>query len=286
MENLEKLKIKDLLIKYCDGYTSQNKAANSLKDVSSATISQIRNGNWALINDKMWLNIGKQVGYDGLDWIDAVTHNYELINKMLCDAKEKSRCHAIIGAAGWGKDTGQRGFKIGRKHVYQVNCDGTMTIRCLLIEILEALGEVPAGTPYKMAKRIVSIMNGIDAPVLILNEYEKLQKKPFMYFITLYNLLENKCGIVLFGTPELEARIIRTDNTGTYVRQGCGEIYSRIGSRFIHLVRPDLSDIAAICEANGVYDANDISEIFNSSGGDQRRVKKLVQNKAKGDKAA
>ena len=49
MENLKKQQIANALRTYCERYASQNKAANSLKNVSAATISQMLNGNWELI---------------------------------------------------------------------------------------------------------------------------------------------------------------------------------------------------------------------------------------------
>ena len=45
MESIKKESISNALRTYCERYESQNKAANSLKGVSAATISQMVNGN-------------------------------------------------------------------------------------------------------------------------------------------------------------------------------------------------------------------------------------------------
>ncbi|MDR1054708.1 MAG: hypothetical protein LBL90_02535 [Prevotellaceae bacterium] len=65
---MEKKEIAEKFTEYCSPYSAggndrgQNKAANSLKNVSSASISQILNGNWELIKVEMWRNIGSQIG--------------------------------------------------------------------------------------------------------------------------------------------------------------------------------------------------------------------------------
>ena len=63
MEDLKKQQITNALKVYCERYESQNKAANSLKGISAATISQMLNNNWDLIKDEMWRNVASQINY-------------------------------------------------------------------------------------------------------------------------------------------------------------------------------------------------------------------------------
>lgn len=277
MTTESKTLIKNLLDKYCDGFTSQAKAANSLKGVSAGTISQIRNGNWELISEAMWLSVGKQVGLRPDEWVIVNTRNHQVIQKLLLDAKENSRVHAIVGHASWGKDTGLMAFKSSNKNFFQVNCSEELKVKYLLAEILESMGEVASGTAYKMSKMLVAVVSKFDTPVIALNEYEKLDQRTFKYFITLFNLLEGKCGIIVSGTPALKNRILNGVNL---CKPGYDEIYSRVGKRFIELTTPTKMDIANMCTANGVTEPLDMSEIYNSANGDLRRVKKLIQNKA------
>ena len=53
----QKQSIAALVESHVQSCKSQNEAANLMKDVSSATLSQIRNNNWNLIADKMWLSV-------------------------------------------------------------------------------------------------------------------------------------------------------------------------------------------------------------------------------------
>ena len=49
MEQIKKQQIANALQKYADRYESQNKASVAI-GISSATVSQIINGNWGLIS--------------------------------------------------------------------------------------------------------------------------------------------------------------------------------------------------------------------------------------------
>ena len=164
-----KTKIKGLLDTYCEGFISQAKAAKSLRDVGEGTISQVRNGKWALISDAMWLNIGKQVGLRADEWIIVDTRNHKVIQDLLLDGQENSRVHAIVGQASWGKDTGLLAYGSSHKNVFQVNCSEELTVKYLLAEILESMGEVAEGATYKMAKKLVSVVIKMETPQIVLN---------------------------------------------------------------------------------------------------------------------
>jgi DNA transposition AAA+ family ATPase len=271
-----KHKIKDLLQAYCKGFESQTKASKSLNDVSSATISQILNNKWELVADRMWLSIGKQVGFEISLWNHVPTYNYKLIKDLLADAKIKSRVHAITGGAGWGKDTAARDFYNENPEVYLINC-WDFNRRYFLAELLRKMGKNTNGSIPDLVERVVSEINRTQKPLIILNEADKLSDQVLYFFITIYNLCEDKCGIVMLATNNLDDRLTRGVERQ---KRGYPEIFSRLGSRFIKIRRPSKTDITAICSANGVTDALQISEIFNSCEGDLRRAKKLIQNKS------
>ena len=63
MESIKKQNIATALSTYCERYESQTRAANSLKNVSAATISQMVNGKWDMIKDDMWRNVAAQIGH-------------------------------------------------------------------------------------------------------------------------------------------------------------------------------------------------------------------------------
>jgi plasmid maintenance system antidote protein VapI len=271
-----KIKIQQLLQKYCSNYVSQSKAAKSLNGVSGGTISQALNNNWELISDKMWLNIGKQIGYKSDLWVIANTDNQETMHDLLLDARDNARVHALIGRASWGKDTGIKDFRDTYQNVFQVNCSDLHTIKHLIAELLRSMGEKPVGTAYQMFSQLHQAIIKYETPTIVINEYEKLLPPAFKFFITLFNFLEGKAGIVVTGTPYLRDRI----EGGLNRKAGYDEIYSRLGSKFIELVRPSKKDVRAICNANGIENATNIDDIYKEFKADYdlRRVKKLAQN--------
>ena len=103
MTNLNKEQIKLKLAEYCARFESQNKAANSMKGVSSATISQVLNNNWDLISDEMWRKIAAQIGFSSNDWQVVETRDFRLLTALLTDAQLNSNVFAVTGDAGTGK---------------------------------------------------------------------------------------------------------------------------------------------------------------------------------------
>ena len=93
------------------------------------------------------------------------------------------------------------------------------------------------------------------------------------FFISLYNKLEDQCGIVICATDYLKKRITRGVKAN---RKGYKEIYSRVGRKFIPMPVVNNEDIAAVCIANGVTDRATIEEIIDDCECDLRRVKRRV----------
>lgn len=69
MKTIEKEQIRTKLAEFCEIKGGQNKAANSMRGVSPATISQVLNNNWDLISEEMWRTIASQIGYDPRAWV-------------------------------------------------------------------------------------------------------------------------------------------------------------------------------------------------------------------------
>ena len=57
----QKNEIRTLLQEYVSRFPSQNRAANSLVDVSAGTVSTIINGKYDTISDEMFLKIKSQI---------------------------------------------------------------------------------------------------------------------------------------------------------------------------------------------------------------------------------
>lgn len=274
MNLLKKEQIFNCLAIYCERYDSQNKAAKSLRDVSSGTISQMLSRKWELISDAMWRNVGVQIGYKENSWELVETQDHRIITKVLTDAKENALVMAITGNAGSGKSFALKHFQASNKNVFLLNCNEFWNKKNFMSEILISMGKEYKGILLgEMMLEAVRGLKVIENPILIFDEADKLSDATLLFFISLYNQLEDECAIILCATNHLEKSLKRGVSLN---KKGYNEIWSRVGRRCVALKGVGASDIVAVCEANGVTDTRDIQDIIKDSDCDLRRVKRKV----------
>ena len=270
----EKDAIRARLAEYCEIKGSQNKAANTLKGVSSATVSQILAGNWDLINEAMWRSIGAQIGLKQKGWNIVETKNYKALTGIFRDAQENALVMAVVGEAGTGKTLTATAYSETNRDVYVLGCSEYWNRKLFLQELLRVMGKNPNGdTVGDMVADVVSELKRKEYPLLIMDEADKLSDQVLFFFITLYNKLEDYCGIILMATDHLEKKIKRGLRLN---KKGYKEIYSRIGRKFVPMPGVCVSDVSDICRANGIDEARDIDGIKSDCEGDLRRVKRKV----------
>lgn len=251
---------------------SSNKASKMLKDVSVAYVSNMLNEKWESISDNAWRNVQKQVTREG--WVYVQTRTSEALTMLFHDARMHANVFAIINDAGTGKSYTAQNYAADHDNVFLISCQDYFNRGVFLNEILRVMGKDAGG--YNVADRMSFIIGSIlrsDSPLIILDEADKLPDPVLYFFITLYNSLEGKCGLILLATDYLEKRIEKGLRLN---RKGYKEIYSRLGRRFIQLPKINKSDAVKVMAANGVTDDLRQTEIWNSCEGDLRRVKRLV----------
>jgi DNA transposition AAA+ family ATPase len=274
MDNLTKQKIAEKLQQYCTRKGSQNKAANSLKGVSASTVSHVLNGDWQLIKDEMWRSIAAQTGFKWDNWVAVETRDYKLLTGLLTDAQDNALVLAITGEAGTGKSFAARNYIEGNSNAYLLCCAEYWNRKMFLAELLTTMGRDCSGYRVsEMMTEAVRCLKQAESPLLILDEADKLSDQVLYFFITLYNQLEDHCGLILCATDHLAKRILRGRRQN---KKGYKEIFSRIGRKFIELKGLGAADIAAVCRANGVEAPAIIKEVVEDSEGDMRRVKRKV----------
>lgn len=262
------------LNEYVARYESAKSASKSMKGVSDATISQMLNGNWDLISDKMWLNVASQVDYQEREWHCVETRDYKLLSHLLRDAQTYSNVFAVVGNAGSGKSFTLRDYAKHNKRVYLLQCNEYWNRKMFMQELLSAMGRDYSG--YTVGEMMGEVVRGLKTqhkPLILMDEADKLSDNVMYFFITLYNQLEDHCGIVMCATDHLSKRINRGIKLN---KKGYKEIYSRIGRRFIELHGVGSVDIQSLCIANGIADKKDIKEVVEESEWDLRRVKRKI----------
>ena len=285
MTTEQKQQIAEQLRAYCGQKGSQNKAANSLNGVSSATISKVLNGAWETIADEMWRSIAAQIGVlagaaEANGWQVVKTRAYDVMTFTLASVQADSLTAAVIGGAGSGKTEAIKNYTAAGRNVYHMVCSEYWNRRTFMAKLLQNMGATVAGTTVSdMMDNIVDTLKRKESPLIVLDEADKLSDQVLYFFISLYNQLEDQCGIILTATSNLKARIEKGLRLN---RKGYAEIYSRIGRKFVELPLHNSEDVAAVCVANGVRDTKAINKIVDEADGDLRRVKRSVWAMLKG----
>lgn len=281
MNKDQKERIRERLEAYVKRYPSQNKAANSLKGTSAGTISAILNGKWELISDDMWMKLSSQLDASS-EWQLCRTAAFDALMFYLQDAKDESNVMWVTGPAGIGKSTAAGVFRNEHRNVFMLTCSEDMHKSDFIRELASKVGVRATGmTVRETLMAVIDALVKMDRPLLIFDEGDKLTDKVLYYYISLYNALEDKCGMIFLSTNYIQERMRQGLARG---KKGYDEIDSRICRRFVPLDLVTMSEVEAICRANGLTDSaaiRTVKEECVTSGNDLRRVKKSVHKELK-----
>ena len=275
----EKDAIREALRAYVAKYPSQNKAAGSLKNTSVGTISSIMNGKYDNISDDMFRNIASQVGSGKAEtgWQIVETSAYQEISYALDDAQHWRNVTWVVGEAGCGKTTTARIYTEEHKEVFYILCSEDMKKGDFVREIAHKVGIRTDGHNIReIWGLILDDIIQMEAPLLIFDEADKLTEPVFHYFISLYNKLEDKSGIIFMSTDYIKKRIERGLR---YRKPGYKEFFSRMGRKYFDLEETSATDVYSICVAIGLSDKKKIDEVIRDAEPcdiDLSRVKKAI----------
>ena len=251
-----------------------------MKGTSAGTVSNILNGKWENISEDMWRKVSdqvKSVGDKDGGWQIVETQAFHDITLALRDAQDYKNVTWVVGEAGSGKTTTARIFGEENKEVFYILCSEDLHKGDFVREIATKMGIRTDGyTVRELWMTIQDELIQMDAPLLVFDEADKLIESVFQYFISLYNKIEDKCGVVFLSTDYIKTRISRGLRCK---KRGYKEFYSRIGRKYFELEDTTPQDVFAICSANGLTDRKDIEEVITEADGcefDLRRVKKSI----------
>lgn len=279
MTSNEKDIIRESLRAYVAKYPSQNRAVGSLKGISVGTVSHILRGKYENISDEMFRNVASQVGSRGKDsgWQVVETSAYQEISYALDDAQRWRNVTWVVGEAGCGKTTTATLYAEEHREVFYILCSEDMKRGDFVREIARTVGIRTEGHNIREVwGLILDDVIQMEAPLLIFDEADKLTEPVFHYFISMYNKLEDKSGIVFLSTDYIKKRI----SLGLrYQKPGYKEFFSRMGRKYFELEETTAGDVYSICVANGIQDKKKIEEVIRDAEGcdfDLRRVKKAI----------
>lgn len=270
MDRLQKEKIVEQL-KLMSARSSQNKLSIQA-GISAGTLSQMINGKWDLIKDEMWNKVRMNLGIT-FGWQTAKTTNYVQLNNLLNSVQTRSISICISHDAGAGKTHTYKEYAKQNRNVIFVECNNYWTKKIYMRELVRACGLETGGTIETLIFRFIDHIKGLNKPLVIIDQIDKLKDPSLDLFMDFYNALDGHCGFVISGVPALKKRIER----GCVLDKiGYKELRSRVGRSYLKLSPITVEDVTAICYANGITDEEKAFMIYNNCEGDLRRVKRDI----------
>ena len=253
---------RNALIKHIDLWKSKlgSYAAVARKcDINVGSLSLILSGKYGANESKMLQKIATQLGFKESSWKTVRTiGNYRKIEQVYNDAKTESMWFTISNKAGSGKTATM-------EDLFNRDSSGTVIFiqaeewsgRQFLIKlIMQTLGESAlTGKGYLSVAKLIDIVANyfndmsLERPVLLIDEADKLRPTALRVLIPLYNRTENRLGVILSGTENLEKEM----KSGVRLhKKGYDELESRFGRTYIHLKGATEKEVYQICAANGI----------------------------------
>lgn len=263
MNNNTKQKIAEL-IKEEGKYRPYSQIATKA-GVSSATISQMVNGNWALIRSSMWHKVAAAVNYSSGEWNYVETTNSRLINTSLELSQSNGLFMAIAAPAGSGKTVALKHYAGIHKNVYYIE-SREWAKREFLRNLAQSIGisvsKYSSGNYLEAELINFFVKNKSQNPMLIVDQANSLKLSAMKFFIHLYNALDGRLPIIWAGTDALESNIKKGVERNV---SGFDELDSRVGRNMIHLPGNNANDVVNICLANGIANEEMAHEIFKEA---------------------
>lgn len=247
-------------------------------NISPSSLSLLLSGKYGAKETSLLKTIATALNYKETDWqLVRSIGNYTNILKAVQDAKQESMWFAVSNKAGSGK-TGTL------EDIFNQDTSGTVIFiqaeewsgREFLMKIIEkTMGESALKGKYKSLSMLLDMVcnyfneMSFERPVLLIDEADKLKPGAFRALIPIYNRTEDRLGLVMSGTENLEKEI----TTGVRLsKKGFDEIESRICRKYITLNGATQKEVHQICEANGVTDPLTKETIWTEI----EKVKKMV----------
>lgn len=284
-----KEEIRQLLEKYVARYGgSRQRAAESLRDVSQTSVRNILAGKFENVSDTFWRNLRGQIATpEANDWVLVNTPVMDDLTFRFREAQEDADWAWAISPPGSGKTVAAKRYVSENPNTFYVQCDEAMAKSTFAIELARAVG-LRVNTQRNARAIImdaVAMLGEMNHPLIIFDEADKLNDCILYFFITIYNHLQDKAGVVFISTDYIARRMDSGLRRGV---KGYAELYSRVGSNFYIVDDNQAYDVEAIVRANGLTDERDIDEVVKETvkAGLNLRRTSLKVRKAKKKAAA
>lgn len=204
-----------------DKQISQNSLSKSL-NVSNATINNILHEKWDKVNESMLLTIKNKLKPTGFQLVE--TRNYREVFNICDHARNHNVFVAIIGNEGLGKTISLQAYHNENPNTFMITCDRGMNPKQIFSELAMVMGIYEQAPVYTIKKNIISAINKLQNPLIIIDEISKVSLSNLPHFQDLWDGISNNAGLIFSGAPHFFDKF---KQSATNRKIGMPELYSR-----------------------------------------------------------
>jgi hypothetical protein len=228
------------LINYRKKFDGTDGEFAKMFDMSGSVFSRMKKGEVdGLISDDKLVTIARKLGVQikhGVKWNMVQTETYEFMVEMLENCRTRSVGRIFCDVSDLGKTAIAKQYMLQNSNVFYVDCSQVKDRRQFIFKIAKVLGLSLNKSMSELFIEITLMLQGLERPLLILDEGGDLKDNAFLEIKALCNALGvgqvegGVCGICLMGASGLKAKLergVRCLKIGweeTITRLG-GEIY-------------------------------------------------------------
>lgn len=247
---------------------SQNKWAAKHGIGRSSMTNIMNSNNWDKVGKTTWTKLHAMVQHILQKPKLYPTTNSKDIKKLCALAQTDHRVMAVTGYTGAGKTTALEQYASNHENAHYLVCRSTFGVKDLVIRIADVMGiNAKSGRVIDIEQAIIDTLLNSPKSLLILDSVSKLRKAAALQFIgDLCEAIEHKAGIVLAGTEFFEdhmRKMVRRNKLG--FREFNRRIYTWLHLKPFNNTKIQ-KEARAICEARGIYQQSQITNILSNSG--------------------
>ena len=212
-----------------------NAVWSSLKSIKKDRAEGTDTSYFGKLKDTDWIRLGRamEVLTNNRKWNTVKTDVFLTIQEDMLFCKENAKARIFVDECAIGKTHTAKYMSRQLPNCYYVDCSQCKTKSEFIRLIALRIGVDHKGSLIEITETIKYWLNGMDKPLVILDEAGDLNQAAFLAIKEMWNATEGACGWYMMGADGLRAKIDRGYNNK---RLGYAEIFSRFSEKYASVV--------------------------------------------------
>lgn len=215
--------------------------------LGTGAVEQVLKGGIADVNDEHIERIAQVIDEPKANVL-KVTEDALTLRKCAKRAVDAKRMIAVMGVAGTGKTTVSKWLASTRLDVVYIDCNLIKSPREFMTQLAMEMNLPCTGNVSERLCELTRAFNKMKAPLLIVDECDKMHKDIRSVIHTLYDRTKNRMGILLVGMPTFRTNLLKGV---AECKMGYEEFETRI-LEYVELKGLTKSEIEDVLIANGI----------------------------------